>query len=91
MKLSPHRSALESPARVALVAALASFVLFVSCSPPIKQPVGAEREYLDAKDLFKKGNLDKALDYTDDLASASPANAYTERARVLRLMIYEAG
>jgi hypothetical protein len=88
MNSSTHRPALENPARVALVAALAFLVLIVSCSPPIKQPVGAERQYLDAKDLFKKGNIDKALDYSDDLASATPPNAYTERARTLRLMIY---
>lgn len=67
---------------------LASFVLIVSCSPPIKQPVGAAREYTDAEDLFKMGNLDKALDYTDDLATASPATSYTDRARVMRVMIY---
>ncbi|MGE5326822.1 MAG: hypothetical protein ACM3NO_07270, partial [Deltaproteobacteria bacterium] len=88
MNSTPQRSTHTMPARVALVAALAFLVLIISCSPPIKQPVGAEREYLDAKDLFKKGNMEKALDYSEDSAKASPPNAYTERARTLRLMIY---
>ena len=88
MNSSAYLSALRFSARLALIAALACLVLIVSCSPPIKQPVGPERAYLDAKDLFKRGNMDKALDYTDDLATASPANAYTERARTMRLMIY---
>jgi hypothetical protein len=66
---------------------MAAFVL-VSCSPPIKQPVGPERDYDDAKDLFKRGNFDKALEYTEDLANASPANSYTQRAQVLRIIIY---
>lgn len=88
MNSSPHRPTHTMPARVALVTALAFLVLIISCSPPIKQPVGAEREYLDAKDLFKKGNMEKALDYSEDPATASPPNAYTERARTLRLMIY---
>ncbi len=69
-------------------AALMCFALIVSCSPPIKQPVGPERAYDDTKDLFKKGQLDRALEYSDDLATASPATAYTERARVLRVIIY---
>lgn len=74
--------------RGAWAAALAGFVLVVSCSPPVKQPVGPERDYSDALDLFKKGNLDRALQYTDGLASASPATSYTDRARVLRVVIY---
>ena len=52
--------------------ALAGIVLILSCEPPVKQPVGPARDYADAKDLFKKGNFDRTLDFTDGLASASP-------------------
>lgn len=68
--------------------AIANFILLASCAPPVKQLVGPARDYADAKDLFKKGNFDRALPYTEGVASASPPNAYTERARVLRIIIY---
>jgi hypothetical protein len=55
---------------------------------PVKQPKGPEREYLDATDLFKRGNFDRALDYSEGVADASPPNAYTDRARVFRIVIY---
>jgi hypothetical protein len=47
-------------------------------------------EYQDAKDMFKRGRFDRALESTDRLASASPATDYTERAQVLRMVIYTA-
>jgi hypothetical protein len=63
-------------------------VLLVSCSPPVQKPVGPAREYLDAKDLFKRGQFDRALEFTDGLATASPPTRFTERALVLRAVIY---
>jgi hypothetical protein len=67
---------------------LALLILVVSCEPPVKQPTGPARDYTDAEDLFKKGNFDRSLTYSEGVASASPSNAYTERARVLRIIIY---
>lgn len=68
--------------------ALAGLIFVVSCEPPVKKPVGPARDYADAKELFNKGNFDRALEFTDGLASASPPTAYTERARVMRAIIY---
>lgn len=76
-----------SPRRVCLLA-LITFIFMVSCEPPVKQPVGPARDYADAQDLFKRSNFDRALTFTEGVASASPANAYTERARVMRIIIY---
>ena len=67
---------------------LAILILAVSCEPPVKKPTGPARDYADAKDLFKKGNFDRALEFTDSLASASPPTAYSERAQVMRAIIY---
>jgi hypothetical protein len=76
------------PARQACLLILISLFLVASCEPPVKQPVGPARDYIDAKDLFKKGNFDRALSYSEGVAGANPANNYTERARVLRIIIY---
>jgi hypothetical protein len=66
--------------------ALAGMVL-ASCSAPQK-PIGPERDYENAKDMFKRGRFDRAADLTDKLATASPPTAFTERARVLRVVIF---
>jgi len=60
----------------------------LACSPPVKRPTGPALEYDDAKDMFKRGRFERALEFTDGLASATPANAFTERACVLRAVIY---
>jgi hypothetical protein len=65
---------------------LLAFML--ACSQPIKRLTGPAREYDDAKDMFKRGRFERALEFTDGLASATPANAFTERACVLRAVIY---
>jgi hypothetical protein len=78
-----------SPLRPIGLAVLTCLVVIImSCAPPVKQPVGPERDFIDALDLFKRGNLDRALQYTEDLATASPTTPYTERARALRVVIY---
>jgi hypothetical protein len=61
--------------------------LLVACSPPVERPKGAAGAYLDATDMFGRARYDRALEFTESVASASPANAYTERARVLRAII----
>lgn len=70
------------------LALLVGGMLLESCSAPVPRPTGRARTYEDAKDLFKRGRFDRALDYTNELATASPPNAYTERARVLRAVIF---
>jgi hypothetical protein len=63
-------------------------ILLMSCAPPVERPRGPAAAYDDAKDMFKRGRFDRSLDFTDALSSASPPNSYTERARVLRAVIY---
>jgi hypothetical protein len=71
-----------------LVVLLIGLALTLSCSAPVQRPVGPAGDYQDAKDMFKRNRFDRALDFTDGLASASPATNYTERAQVLRTVIF---
>ena len=71
-----------------LVVSLASLALALSCSAPAPRPTGPAADYEDAKDMFKRGRFDRALELTDKLARASPATDFTERAQVLRVVIY---
>jgi len=73
-----------------LVLLLTSLALVLSCSAPVPKPTGPAADYQDAKDMFKRGRFDRALDFTDGLASASPATKYTEREQVLRAVIFSA-
>ena len=63
-------------------------VVLVSCGPTANQPAVQTSPYDRAKDAFKSGQLDKALDLTDKLATATPAVDSTDRARVLRAVIF---
>jgi len=71
-----------------LLVVLSSLALILSCSPPVQKPTGPAADYNDAKDMFKRNRFDRALEFTDGLASASPATKFTERAQVLRAVIY---
>jgi hypothetical protein len=71
-----------------LVVLLASLALTLGCSPPVPRPTGPAADYQDAKDMFKRSRFDRALEFTDGLASASPATKFTERAQVLRVVIF---
>jgi hypothetical protein len=71
-----------------LVVLLASLALTLCCSAPVPRPTGPAADYQDAKDMFKRNRFDRALEFTDGLASASPATKYTERAQVLRAVIF---
>jgi hypothetical protein len=73
-----------------LVVLLASLALTLSCSAPVPRPTGPAADYQDAKDMFKRNRFDRALEFTDGLASASPATKFTERAQVLRAVIFTA-
>ena len=82
----------HSPLRfhAVLVVLLATLALTLSCSAPVPRPTGAAADYQDAKDMFKRGRFDRALEFTDGQASASPATKFTERAQVLRVVIFTA-
>ena len=67
---------------------LSVLALSVSCSPPVQKPSGPAYDYDAAKDMFKRGRFDKAIEFSDALATASPPNAFTERAQVLRAVIF---
>jgi hypothetical protein len=71
-----------------LVGLLISLALTLSCSAPVPKPTGPAADYEDAKDMFKRNRFDRALEFTDGLANASPATKYTERAQVLRAVIF---
>ena len=73
-----------------LVMLLASLALTSSCSQPVPKPTGPGADYQDAKDMFKRGRFDRALEFSDGLASAVPATKFTERAQVLRAIILSA-
>ena len=62
-------------------------LLALSCSPPVERPTGAARDYYEAKDAFKRGRWDRALEYSDGQAKSSPPTAYTERSRVLQTVV----
>lgn len=72
----------------AWIAACCMVSLILSCSPPVERPTGPARDYQDAKDMFKRNRFDRALEFTDGLATATPATNFTERARVLRVVVY---
>jgi len=78
----------HSPLRFHLVVLLATLALSLSCSAPVPKPTGPAADYQDAKDMFKRGRYDRALEFTDGLASAVPATNFTERAQVLRIVIF---
>ena len=62
--------------------------LLVACSSPSPKPTGTARDYTDAEQMFHKGNFDRVIELTDKLANSSPPNEFTERARVLRAVIF---
>jgi hypothetical protein len=63
-------------------------IVLVSCGPTTSKPAAETSAYDRAKDAFKSGDLDKVLDLTDKLATATPPVDSTDRARVLRAVIY---
>ena len=63
-------------------------VVLVSCGPTANKPAVQTNPYDRAKDAFKNGRLDQALDLTDKLVAATPPAESADRARVLRAVIY---
>lgn len=62
-------------------------LVLISCAPAGK-PSAQTNPYDGAKDAFKNGDLEKALDLTEKLATAAPPTEFTSRARMLRAVIY---
>ena len=71
-----------------LVCILLALILTVSCGPTVQRPAGPAGDYSDATDLFAKGNINRCIQFTEGLATATPPTAYTDRARVLRVVIF---
>jgi hypothetical protein len=71
-----------------LLPVLLALLLVGACTAPAPRPTGVAYDYDAAKDMFKKGKFDRVLEFTDDSAKGSPPNAFTERARVLRVVLY---
>jgi len=63
-------------------------ILITSCSQPVPHVAGPAGEYSEAIGFFEKGDFRQAIEHTDGLAKASPPNDYTNRARVLRAVVF---
>jgi hypothetical protein len=86
MHHSSSRTGLHSLCAWIATCCLVSLIL--SCSPPVERPTGWAGNYQDAKDMFKRNRFDRTLEFTDGLATASPPTKFTERARVLRVVVF---
>lgn len=71
-----------------LIPAILIISFLTACSAPVQRPTGPAREYDDAKDMFKRGRFDRTLEFTGGLAKMVPPGPYTERARVLQVVVY---
>jgi hypothetical protein len=71
-----------------LVLIFVAGVFLVGCGPTANQNAAPANPYGRAKDAFKSGQVDKALELTGKLARAMPPGEFTDRARVLRAVIY---
>lgn len=85
---TPHGSYF-APRRL-LAALWPCMALVLCCSAPVQKPTGPARDYEDAKDMFKRNKFNRTLEFTDGLATAAPPTDYTDRALVLRSVIYVA-
>jgi hypothetical protein len=65
-----------------------SFVFLLACTPPVERPKGPAADYAEAKDVFKKGRLDRVINLTDGLAETKPPDQYALQARVLRTVVF---
>jgi len=65
-----------------------ALIYLAACGPTVQRPAGPAGDYSDATDLFAKGKISRAIQFSEGLANASPPNPYTDRARVLRVVIF---
>jgi hypothetical protein len=63
-------------------------MVLLSCGPGTQAPAGPTNPYDRAKEAFKGGEWDKAVDLTEKLAIATPPVDSTDRARVMRAVIF---
>lgn len=71
----------------AFLAVTSSLGLLAACSSPAPKVTGSGRAYSEAEQAFKRSNFDRAMELTDKLAYSVPPEEFTERARVLRVVI----
>jgi hypothetical protein len=83
-----HPLRLFSPLHLPLVPALAALAFLAACAPPVQRPTGWAQAYQDVKDTFHQGDFERAIQFSDPIESASPPNAYTNKALVLRAVIF---
>jgi hypothetical protein len=79
---------LSLPRSLQLLVVASVVVILPGCGPAANQSAVPTKPYDRAKDAFRAGQLDKALDLTAKLATANPSVDSTDRARVLRAVIY---
>ncbi len=60
----------------------------LGCSAPQPRPTGVAYEFESAKDMFKRGRFDRVIEFADGPSQASPPNSFTDRARVLEVVVY---
>lgn len=65
-----------------------ALIYVVSCAPTVLRPAGPAGDYFDATDLFAKGQVKQCIKFTEGLATSTPPTSYTDRARVLRVVIF---
>jgi hypothetical protein len=63
-------------------------IFLLSCGPTIQRPAGPAGDYSDATAMFEKGNYKRCIQFTEGLANSTPPTSYTDRARVLRVVIF---
>jgi hypothetical protein len=80
-----HPFRLFSTLRWFLISAL---LTLAACAPPVERPSGWAAGYQDVKDTFYKSDFERALSFSDPIASASPTNRYTDKSLVVRAVIF---
>jgi len=85
--MSPLSDARSTRRRFAIPVFL-SFVFALACTPPVERPKGPAADYADAKEMFKRGRLDRVIDVTEGLAETKPPGKYVYEARVLRAVVF---
>jgi len=65
-----------------------ALIYTVSCTPTAQRPAGPAGDYFDATDLFEKGQVKQCIKFTEGLANSTPPTNYTDRARVLRVVVF---
>ena len=83
-----RRSAASPGWRPWAIPVFLSCVFLMACSAPVQHPTGPAADYAEAKDVFKKGRLDRVISLTDGLAETKPPDQYALQARALRAIVF---